>query len=242
MTRSGLTSEDPEGEALRRQSLILMAVAIVALSVGWVTAYALLGLYVSALIPFGYQVITTAGLILLARGWRFEAFRTMQLGLMLALPVLLQWSLGGFRSSSGVLLSLTAPLGALVFTNRPAPWFLGYLGLTAVSGRLDPFLTPAPIPQAVNLTFFVLNVGAVSGVVYYLLRYFIRGLMAEREMGRSSVPEVEDSRAQPRITCTWWVRPSSTSSSSEPGGTVAPSMVKPATPLLTPSGLLTSIS
>jgi guanylate cyclase len=186
VTTSALSSKDPEGEALRRQSLVLMALGILVLAVAWVITYALLGLYISALIPFAYQLITIAGLILLARGGRFQVFQNMQLGLMLALPVLLQASLGGFRSSSGVLLwSLTAPLGALVFTSRPGPWFLGYLGLTAASGVLEPFLTPAPIPQPLVVVFFVLNVAAVSAVVYYLLRYFIRGLVVERQKSES---------------------------------------------------------
>ncbi|GEM_PF-3386119 len=49
-------------------------------------------------------------------------------------------------------------------------------------------------------------------------------------------------RSQPKITRTWWVDPSSTRSSSEPGTRVVPSMVKPTTPLVTPLGLLTWIS
>jgi guanylate cyclase len=182
LTRSGLDSADPEGEALRRQSLVVMTLGIVVLATAWVITYALLGLYLSAAIPFGYQVITVAGLILMARTGRFRAFQNVQLGLMLILPALLQWSLGGFRSSSGVLLwALAAPLGALVFTSRPGPWFLGHLGLTAASGVIEPFLEPAPIPQSVVVVFFVLNIGAVSAVVYYLLRHFIRGLVAERQ-------------------------------------------------------------
>jgi class 3 adenylate cyclase len=101
---------------------------------------------------------------------------------MLFLPALLQWSLGGFVTSSGVILwALVAPLGALVFSRRPLPWFLGYLSLTGISGLIEPLLSPSPIPMWLIVTFFVLNIGGVSTVVYFLLRYFMRGLAAERE-------------------------------------------------------------
>lgn len=179
---AGLTSKDPEEEGLRRQSLIVMALGINLLAFLWVATYVWLGLYVSAAIPAAYQVITTVGLVRLARTGRFDVFRNLQLSLMLALPVLLQWSLGGFEASSGIMLwSLAAPLGALVFTNRPGPWFLGYLALTVASGIVNPSLTPAEIPPAVIVNFFVLNIVAVSGVVYYLLRHFIQGMAAERQ-------------------------------------------------------------
>lgn len=179
---AGLGPHDPEEEALRRQSLIMMALGIDVLSFIWVATYLSLDLYLSALIPLAYQVITTVGLVVLARTGRFDVFRNLQLSLMLALPVLLQWSLGGFQASSGIMLwSLAAPLGALVFTSKPGPWFASYLVFVVVSGIVDPFLTPALIPATVNVNFFVLNILAVSGVVYYLLRYFIRGVADERQ-------------------------------------------------------------
>lgn len=178
----GVLPHDPEEERLRKASLVLTASMITALAVVWVVTYAVLGLYVSAAIPFGYQIISVASIVLLARTGRFEFFRASQLSLMLVLPVLLQWSLGGFLASSGVMLwSLVSPLGALVFSPRPLPWFSGYLALTVVSGVVEPFLTSAAIPASVNVVFFVLNIGGVSTVVYFLLRYFMRGLALERE-------------------------------------------------------------
>jgi adenylate cyclase len=177
----GLLPEDGEEERLQKASLVLTATLITTLAIVWVVVYASLGLYVSAAIPFAYQVVTIAGLIRLARSRSFDSFRTSQLTLFLLLPVLLQWSLGGFVASSGVLLwSLIAPLGALILTARPVPWFLVYLTLTTVSGVVDPLLSPADIPASIRVVFFVLNVGAVSFVVFFLLRYFTRGLAAER--------------------------------------------------------------
>ena len=178
----GVLAEDPEEERLRKASLTLTATMVSALAIVWVTTYSLLGLYLSAAIPLGYQVISIASLAVLARTGRFEFFRTSQLSLMLVLPALLQWSLGGFIASSGVMLwSLVSPLGALAFSRRPLPWFSGYLLLTIALGVGEAFLTPARIPASVNVVFFVLNIGGVSTVVYLLLRYFMKGLALEQQ-------------------------------------------------------------
>ena len=178
----GVLPDDPEEERLRKASLVLTASMVTALAVVWVVTYTMLGLYVPAAIPFGYQIISVASIVLLARTGRFEFFRASQLTLMLLLPVLLQWSLGGFLVSSGVMLwALVSPLGALVFSPRPLPLFSGFVALTVISGVVEPFLTPAAIPEWVNVAFFVLNIGGVSTVVYFLLRYFMRGLALERQ-------------------------------------------------------------
>lgn len=182
----GALPEDGEDERLRKASLVLTAAMITAMAIVWVATYASLGLYLSAGIPLVYQVVSIVSLVALARSGRFEVFRTSQLALIMLLPMLLQWSLGGFASSSAVMLwALISPLAALVLAPRPLPWFVAYLTLTAVSGLLEPFLSPASIPATVNVLFFVLNVGAVSLVVYFLLRYFTRGLAAEREKSES---------------------------------------------------------
>jgi adenylate cyclase len=178
----GTLTEDDEEARLRKASLVLTASMITALAVIWVVTYFMLGLYVSAAIPLAYQIISIGSIAVLARTGLFGFFRDSQLALMLLLPTLLQWSLGGFAASSGVILwALICPLGALILSARPWPWFMSYLALTLASGLIEPFLPPASIPPAVKVVFFVLNIGGVSTVVYFLVRYFMRGLAAERE-------------------------------------------------------------
>lgn len=182
----GLLPEDDEDERLKKASLVLTATMITLMAIVWVVVYASLGLYLSAAIPFAYQVITIISLVAVARVGRFEYFRMSQLALILLLPMLLQWSLGGFVASSGVMLwALISPLGALVLTARPMIWFVAYLSLTTISGFLEPLLSPADIPTSIGLVFFVLNVGGVSVVVFFLLRYFTRGLAEERAKSES---------------------------------------------------------
>jgi adenylate cyclase len=170
---------DSADERIRKVALVLSALIITALAVVWVVTYWLLGLERSAAIPFAYQLVSLSSLAVFFRTKRYRLFRFSQLLLMLLLPFFLQWSLGGFIASSGVILwSLTAPMGALVFqgTRQAGFWLAAFLGLVMVSGVIETQLaSKAPeIPEALIATFFVLNFGAVSAVCYFILSYFVR--------------------------------------------------------------------
>src|SRR5439155_20533390 len=122
-----------------------------------------------------------------ARTKRYRLFRASQLSMMLALPFLLQWSLGGFGNSSVVALwAFTAPLGALVFLElrRALPWFVAFVALVVVSGVIDSRLAKADVPNGIVIAFFVMNVLGVSTTVYLVLQYFMRArerILAELE-------------------------------------------------------------
>jgi len=173
-----LPSDTPE-ERLRKSALVLSALLIAIASFVWVGTYAALGLWLSALIPFGYQVASMLGLAFFARTKRYDIYRASQVGLILVLPFLLQWSLGGFVPSSAVAIwAFVAPLGALVFYGpRPAiAWFAAFLALVAVSAAIDGLL-PEPseeIPSWVVVTFFALNIAGASVTTFALLEYFVR--------------------------------------------------------------------
>ena len=116
-------------------TLTLAAVTVTVLAVIWVGTYLALGLPVSAAIPFAYQVATVASLALFARTKDYRFFRASQLVLIMLLPFLLQWSLGGYVASSAVSLwALVAALGALFFysAREAIPWFVAFIVLTVV--------------------------------------------------------------------------------------------------------------
>jgi guanylate cyclase len=175
----GSRPEDDHDAALRKQVLVLAASIITALSTVWVVSYALMGLYLSAAIPLTYQVASIANLAVFAKTKRYRLFRFSELALSLALPLLLQLSLGGFFPSSAVVLwSFTAPLGALLFAGRrsAARWFVAFAAVVAVVASLDQ-IVPDPIkaiPQWVIILFFANNILGVTGTTYLLLSYFVR--------------------------------------------------------------------
>ncbi|HXV57971.1 MAG TPA: adenylate/guanylate cyclase domain-containing protein [Gaiellaceae bacterium] len=178
----------PNDERLRTASLVLGAAFISLLSFGWIATYFALGLPLAAAIPLAYQLATVAGIVVFLRTGSFRALALSQLALMLVLPFLLQWSLGGFVDASAVAIwAIVAPLSAVLFVGgRPAvPWFAGFLALTVVSAFIDGRLPSRgdEIPGWVSLTFFVVNFAGPAATAFLLLQHFLRAL--ERERGRS---------------------------------------------------------
>lgn len=173
----GAAPGDSDDERLQKATLTLAAGLMAALATVWVATYWSLGLWRSGVIPFGYQIATAVGLVALARTKRVSLFCTTQLAMMLALPFLLQASLGGFRPSSAVALwAFTAPLGALLFlgVRRSTPWFVAFVVVAVTLGVLEPHLNgEGRVPASIVVSFFVLNVLGVSTTVYLLLRYFM---------------------------------------------------------------------
>ena len=175
----GAQPSDTPDERLRKSALVLSSLLITALSFIWVGTYAALGLWRSALIPLAYQFASVIGLVFLARTKRYGVFRASQVTMMLLLPFLLQWSLGGFVQSGAVALwAFVAPLSALVFygPHRAIPWFGAFLGLVVLSAAIDGVL-PQPaedIPTWLVVAFFTLNILGPSITTFALLEHFVR--------------------------------------------------------------------
>jgi adenylate cyclase len=196
LTDRGTLPSDSEEVRLRKAVLMLSSSLIATLSFVWVGTYAVLGLWLSAAIPFVYQLASAASIYTFARTRRYRLFRTSQLWMSLLLPFALQWSLGGFANSSAVSLwAFTCPIGALLFVGarQAVPWFVAFGVLVTFSGAIEPALAAgAPhIPSGVVVAFFVLNIMGVSTTAYVLLQYFVRA----RERARAEL-EVERAKSE----------------------------------------------
>jgi adenylate cyclase len=193
LTALGSLPSDSKELRLRKSVLVLSSSLMATLSFVWVVTYAVLGLWLSAAIPFAYQLASGASLYAFARTRRYQLFRASQLLMSLLLPFALQWSLGGFAASSAVSLwAFTCPIGALLFVGarQAVPWFVAFAALVAFSGAIDPALSAgAPdIPGGIQVSFFVLNVLGVCVTAYVLLQYFVRArerALAELEVERA---------------------------------------------------------
>ena len=197
LTDLGALPSDSEEVRLRKSVLILSSVLMATLSFLWVGTYAVLGLWLSAAIPFAYQLASTGSIYTFARTRRYRLFRTSQLWMSLLLPFALQWSLGGFATSSAVSLwALTSPVGALLFVGarQAVPWFFAFGALVVASGAIDPTLAAsAPdIPEGVVVTYFVLNILGVSTTAYVLLQYFVRA--RERALAALELEQAKSER------------------------------------------------
>jgi class 3 adenylate cyclase len=175
----GVAPGDPDEIRVQKVTLTLAAMTVTVLSVVWVATYLALGLPLSAAIPFTYQVVSVVTLAVFARTKDYRFFRFSQVVLIIWLPFLLQWSLGGYAASSAVSLwALEGALGAMFFFTAAGaiPWFVLFIVLTVVSGLAEPWLSQhaAVIPTPLVTAFFVLNIVGVSVTAYLLLQVAIR--------------------------------------------------------------------
>jgi len=175
----GSLHSDTEELRLRKAILTFLASIYCIAGILWGIAYLALGLPIPGSIPLVYTVVSGASLYVFFLTKRYVFFRFIQLLLILILPFLLQYSLGGFAASSAVMIwAILSPIGALMFANtrQALPWFLAYLILMAVFGIFDGRLAQhaAPIPPLIVVTFFFMNLGGVSTIFFVLLRYFVR--------------------------------------------------------------------
>ncbi len=177
--RSAIDESDSEELRLRKTLLIFASGLMNMAAIVWLAIYWSMGLRLPTTIPLLYQVLSAVILAVFLKTRNFDFFRFAQLSLFLFAPFVIQWSIGSFVNSSGiVLLALLAPVGAMVVygARESIPWFVAYVVLTVVSGVFDYFLASGEmsgVPMRTVAVFFVLNFTILSSIMYLLLRYFV---------------------------------------------------------------------
>ncbi|MEJ2164759.1 MAG: PP2C family protein-serine/threonine phosphatase [Desulfobacterales bacterium] len=173
---AGLPSDTDELR-LRKAVLILLAGICTILGVIWGVGYMALGRPLAGSFPLGYSLLSSLSLYYFFRSKGYKFFCRGQLSLILILPFLLQWSLGGFAASGAVIIwSILAPIGALMFagTTQAIPWFSVYVLMMIGSGFVGAGSSSQPsLPAFVMVVSFVLNIGGVSAIAFFLLKYFV---------------------------------------------------------------------
>ena len=176
----GADPADSTDERFRKRLLVGIAVLILPIGFVWGCLYWLIGEHVVALTPWAYVAGSTISLVVFARTRNFAFLRTAQLLLILIAPALGMIMLGGLEESSSVILwSLLAPLGAVAF-DRPSrawPWFAAFVATMLLALALSEVVRPdgADLPNGFVRTFDVLNIVFVSLVAMLLLVTFARG-------------------------------------------------------------------
>ena len=177
---AAIDANDSDDLRLRKTLLIFASGLMNMAAIVWLAIYWALGLKLPTTIPLAYQVISALILVVYLKTRNFDFFRIAQLSLFLFAPFVIQWSIGSFVNSSGiVLLALLAPVGAMVVygPRESIPWFVAYVVFTAMSGAFDYFLASGEssgVPMRTVAVFFVLNFTILSSIVYLLLRYFVQ--------------------------------------------------------------------
>jgi signal transduction histidine kinase len=178
LKRIGIIPEDDEETRLRKSLLVITSILISVAGLIWSFIYILLNETTASFIPFSYSVLSAINITILIFTKRFRYFRFVQLTLTLLLPFLLMISLGGFIKGSAVILwGLLAPVGALLCgsSNSAKNWFIAFILSVIISGMVQPYLSFVNnLSETVINIFFIINIAAVSAVIYVVLDYFVR--------------------------------------------------------------------
>jgi len=170
--------EDSDDERQRHRFMLLTGASMSFGGLVWGTLSVADELYLPALLPYGYAVITAINLFALWRTKNFAVARTVQVSISLLLPFVFQWSLGGFMASGAMMIwAMLSLVCALSFESKAASlrWLIVYLLLTAFSGVIDSHL-PRPAsfgPAGLGPLSFALNIATVSATVFGLTLYFL---------------------------------------------------------------------
>jgi adenylate cyclase len=183
LRNAGVEAGD-NAELRTSKQLLIFATGLVSIaSMCWLAIYWMLGPQFPITYPYLFQLALVANVVIYIGTRNFNFFRVVQLGLFLFAPFAIQWSIGNFITSSGIVLwGLLAPIGAILcFGVRDSmAWFFAWAVFTAISGVFDYLLLDAPgaiksnVPLSTSVVFFALNFIAVAGMIYFMLRFSIQ--------------------------------------------------------------------
>lgn len=161
-----------------RKRMLLMVVLISTVSVTLVLAATLaVGDPRSAVAPGIYVVGSLLGVLHLVRTRRIAVMLYSQLVMILLLPALQQWLLGGFvASATSVLYAMNAALLAVVLVGAGAArwWLAAFAAVVVLSGLADSWLVANVEPREIPLTlFFVVTIVVVGLLAWLPLAFFV---------------------------------------------------------------------
>jgi diguanylate cyclase (GGDEF)-like protein len=175
----GVSPSDSDDLRLKKAVLTLVSSGIAFLAIFWGALYIYSGYPTAGAIPLIYTVISFSSTLYFFRTKRFAFFCFSQQLLILLLPFLLMWNLGGFANGSVVMIwAVFAPLAALFFIDLKAAtrWMVAFLALLAISAVFDQTFAGLvrPMPAELNTLYFLMNTGSGFILIGMMLYHFVR--------------------------------------------------------------------
>lgn len=168
------------------RALLIISIGCTIAGIFWGGIYALFGLYRGVIPPFIFSIVVGSALIHYRLKRNYYVLLYTQLTMVLVIPTVLQWAIGGFHKSGVVALwSLIAPFGAIIFQNtrKALFWVFIYLALILISLFMDSFFSaryPVATDGFMNKFFYGMNVITVSVVTFLAIYYYDRILQSEK--------------------------------------------------------------
>jgi diguanylate cyclase (GGDEF)-like protein len=195
--RIGVAESDSKDIRLKKAVMTIVSTGIAILAIFWSSLYIYSGYPLSGAIPLTYAVISFSSILHFFKTKRFGFFCSSQMLLILLLPFLLMWSLGGFANGSVVMIwAFFAPLAAVFFIDIKAAsrWMFAFLGLLIFSALFDQtFAAHArPMPTGLNILYFLMNTGCGFSLIALTLYYFVKDREHAYEQLRQSEMQVHE--------------------------------------------------
>nr|WP_275716647.1 GGDEF domain-containing phosphodiesterase [Sulfurimonas sp. SAG-AH-194-L11] len=127
-----------------------------------------------------YAVVSVLSMLNFHKTKNIHFLQKSQMSLILILPFLLMWSLGGFTQSGSIFIwAFVAPVIALIHDKGPKSlyWLYSFVALIILSAIIDPWLVKTMDFHLSNTTvaiFFILNISISLSGIYFLIRYYIQ--------------------------------------------------------------------
>ena len=183
VSRIGLLPTDSENLVSKKVALTLLQFYVFLPALIWSIIYLSLDNFIASLVPVSYILISIFSTFILYKTKNFVFFETTQLLLILLLPFILMWLLGGFYAGSFVLIwSFYAPVAAVMYSEKVkhgVKWFVLFLLLVFISMLFDDFFMTniqSQLPPLALKLFVFLNVGAGFGGIFFLMSQFIHNI------------------------------------------------------------------
>lgn len=176
--RLGISQGDSEALQLKKISITMVPVIIGPVGFIWSLIYFELGQVIPASIPMFYTFSSIITVLIFSKTKDIVFIQKAQMTLILFLPFMLMWSLGGFSQSSYIFIwAFFAPITALIHEKGPKSlyWLYSFIGLVILSALADQWLMETIEIQMSSISieiFFILNISIALSGIYFLIRYF----------------------------------------------------------------------
>ncbi|MDB2562270.1 GGDEF domain-containing protein [Sulfurimonas sp.] len=179
----GVKESDPDHVIAKKMALTLIPFYVSLPAVSLSILYLYFGNIQASLIPCIYVVISLFSALYLYKTKNFVIFESLQLAMILFLPFVLMWVLGGFSASSFVFIwAFYAPVAAAMYSEKvkvEVMWFTAFVILLFISTLVNSSLianTENNFPILILDIFFFLNIGTGLGGIYFLISHFINNI------------------------------------------------------------------
>lgn len=190
-------------EDIKREHGFLIYMGLL-MSIGgffWGTLCLLGNMYIPAIVPYTYIVLTAVNFFYLYKTKNFIISQNVQIFISLILPFFFQFFLGGFVASGGnVLWSVLAVFGSFTLGRKKSTitWLVMFILIMIVSGVVDSQAQKfdAGLPESYVIFFFVINFIAVVSIIFSLYYYFVTIENATRKNLQKSLEELHLAQEQ----------------------------------------------